>query len=76
MAPLSDEELDELDQFLIYDATSDTTLMLAGLDGYLTVTAIGPATLPPSQVLPGIWGPERKMRRISRRRIRHSASLT
>ncbi len=60
MAPLSDEELDELDQFLISDATSDTTLMLAGLDGYLTATAIGPTTLLPSQVLPGIWGPEKE----------------
>jgi len=39
------------------DLTSDETLMLDGLDGYLTAVAIGPTTLTPSEWLPGIWGP-------------------
>lgn len=57
MAPLSDEELDELDRFLLSDATSDETMMLDTLDGYLTAIAVGPTTIMPSQWLPRVWGP-------------------
>jgi uncharacterized protein len=57
MEPLSDKEVDELDAFLLSDATSDETMTLDMLDGYLTAIAIGPTTLVPSQWLPGIWGP-------------------
>lgn len=56
-APLSQEEFDELDEFLVSDITSDETLTIEGLDGYLTAMAIGPSTVPPSYWLPGIWGP-------------------
>ncbi len=56
-APLSDEELDELDQFLLSDAVSDETMLLDMLDGYLTAIVIGPTTILPSQWLPGVWGP-------------------
>jgi uncharacterized protein len=55
-APLSDEELDELDQFLLSEATCDETMLLDTLDGYLTAIVIGPTTIPPSQWLPGVWG--------------------
>jgi uncharacterized protein len=55
--PLSQAELDELDQFLMSEATSDECLMIDGLDGYMTAIVIGPVTLSPSQWLPGIWGP-------------------
>ena len=58
MTLLPDDELDELDQFLMSDLVSDATLLIDGLDGYLTAIAIGPITLMPSQWLPGIWGPE------------------
>lgn len=58
MAPLSDEELDELDRFLVSDATSDETMMLDTLDGYLTAIAVGPTTVMPSQWLPRVWGPK------------------
>jgi uncharacterized protein len=58
--PLSDEltgeELIELDQFLMSDATSDETMLLDSLDGYLTAIVIGPTTLPTSRWYPGIWG--------------------
>jgi uncharacterized protein len=57
MVPLSDEEIDELDAFLISDATSDETMTLDTLDGYLTAIVVGPTTLVPSQWLSGIWGP-------------------
>lgn len=57
MAPLSDEDVDELDQFLMSDLTSDETLMLDSLDGYLTAIAIGPTILELKDWLPGVWGP-------------------
>ncbi|RKE25537.1 uncharacterized protein B0G76_7077 [Paraburkholderia sp. BL23I1N1] len=56
-APLSEKEFDELDEFLISDITSDETLTIMGLDGYLTAMIIGPTAVPPSYWLPGIWGP-------------------
>ena len=58
MPLLSDDELNELDRFLMSDLASDETLTIDGLDGYLTAIAIGPITLMPSQWLPGIWGSE------------------
>jgi len=57
MTPLSEEEMDELDSFLMSDATSDETMLLDCLDGYLTAIAIGPVTLKPSEWLPRVWGP-------------------
>jgi uncharacterized protein len=56
-SPLSEEEFDELDEFLISDLTSEQTLTIMGLDGYLTAMAIGPTTVSPSHWLPGVWGP-------------------
>ncbi len=57
MAPLSDEEKEELDQFLASEATSDETMLLDTLDGYLTAIAIGPTSLRLSEWLAGVWGP-------------------
>lgn len=57
MAPLLDEELDELEDFLMSDDTSDKTMMLDTLDGYLTAIVSGPVTVMPSVWLPGVWGP-------------------
>ncbi|HLI17587.1 MAG TPA: UPF0149 family protein [Rhodanobacteraceae bacterium] len=56
MAPLLDEEIDELDKFLLSDATSDETMVMSGLDGYLTAIVIGPKTVMPSLWLPQVWG--------------------
>src|SRR5438128_7313973 len=55
--PLTDDEIEELETFLLSDITSDETLTLSGLDGYLTALAIGPVTVAPSHWLPGVWGP-------------------
>ncbi|MGA7178007.1 MAG: UPF0149 family protein [Thiobacillaceae bacterium] len=55
-SPLSDEEVAELDSFLVSDATSDETMSLDTLDGYLTAIIIGPTTLTMSQWYSGIWG--------------------
>ncbi|MFM0334908.1 UPF0149 family protein [Paraburkholderia fungorum] len=57
MTPLSDEELDELAEFLVSDQVSDDSFMIVGLDGYLTAIAIGPTTLALSDWLPRVWGP-------------------
>lgn len=54
---LSDEEFEELDRFLCSDATSDETMMIDTLDGYLTAIALGPTPLPMSRWLSRIWGP-------------------
>ena len=57
MAPLSDEEMDELDAFLVSNATSDETMMLNCLDGFLTSIVTSPVMLMPSEWLPRVWGP-------------------
>ena len=54
--PLSGEELEELDAFLLSDATSDETMLLDHLDGYLTAIIVGPSGLNMSQWYSGIWG--------------------
>ena len=56
MAPLLEKEIDELDQFLLSDFTSDETMVMSGLDGYLTAIVIGPKTVMPSLWLPRVWG--------------------
>lgn len=55
-ASLSQNELDELDQFLLSDATSDEVMQLDALDGYLTAIVSGPQMLLPSLWLPRVWG--------------------
>jgi uncharacterized protein len=54
--PLSDEELDELDKFLMSDITNEEAMDISMLDGFLTALSIGPNTLPPSRWMPVIWG--------------------
>lgn len=60
MDPLTDEELDELDNFLMSDATSDEIMALDTLDGFLTAIVSGPVMLRPSEWLPKVWGPTTK----------------
>ncbi|MGA8147252.1 MAG: UPF0149 family protein [Gallionellaceae bacterium] len=56
---MSQEEMDELDCFLMSDATSDDTMMLDTLDGYLTAIVVAPTTLNFGQWFSGIWGASR-----------------
>jgi len=53
--PLSDDELEELDRFLLSAAASDETMLLDALDGYLTAIVIGPTTILPSRWLPDLF---------------------
>jgi uncharacterized protein len=58
LSPLTEAELDELDQFLMSNITSDETMWLDTLNGYLTAIAIGPKTLAFDQWFSRIWGPD------------------
>jgi yecA family protein len=59
--PLTEDELDELDQYLLYGAESDEAMVIDVLDGYLHAIAIAPITLHPRQWLPKIWGTDQMM---------------
>jgi uncharacterized protein len=61
LAPLSDEEMEELDQFLLYGVDNDEGMTLDTLDGYLHAITIGPQTVMPKQWLPKVWGEESAM---------------
>jgi uncharacterized protein len=55
-APLSDEEVRELESFLMEDRDGSEAMMFDTMDGYMHAVAIGPFTLKPQQWLPPIWG--------------------
>lgn len=54
---LSEKEMDELDSFLMSDATSNEVMLLDCLDGFLTALASGPAMPKPEEWIPRVWGP-------------------
>jgi hypothetical protein len=45
-SPLSNEEIRELDAFLMSDATPDECMDIVTLDGFLSALAIGPELVP------------------------------
>jgi uncharacterized protein len=61
LSPLSEEELDELDQFLMSDTTPNEKMRLDALDGYLTAIVIGPTTLVFDQWFYGIWAADEEL---------------
>src|ERR1035437_3456729 len=56
--PLSDQEFNELDQFLLSDRCPQDAMTMDSLHGYLTAIVIGPETIPMSEWLPYVWGEE------------------
>ena len=54
---LTENEMDELDSFLMSDATSNEIMLLDCLDGFLTAIASGPAMPKPDEWIPRVWGP-------------------
>ena len=56
LSPLSDDELQELDNFLLFNVDCDESMTMDMLDGYLHAIVTGPITLTPRQWMPGIWG--------------------
>ncbi len=59
--PLSEEEFDELDQFLLYDVDTEEVMVADIMDGFMHAIAVGPTTLQPKQWLPKIWGTQEMM---------------
>jgi hypothetical protein len=55
---LSDDELDELDDFLADEAIQDTSMDVAAFDGLLTAIAIGRGFVHPMEWLPWVWDME------------------
>ncbi|WP_374437589.1 UPF0149 family protein [Inhella sp.] len=55
LLPLSEEELAELDGFLL-ELDAEESMTLDMLDGFLHALAMGPETVPPSRWLPRVWG--------------------
>ncbi len=55
-APLTDEELVELDDFLLSDACSDETLSIDEAHGFLTALVMVPEPTPQATWLDAIWG--------------------
>jgi len=55
LQPLSEEELNELDGYLL-ELDAEESMTLDRMDGFLHALAIGPETVPPSRWLPMVWG--------------------
>lgn len=55
---LSDEELDELDAFLMSETLSEEAMDLSTLDGFFAAIALNPEFVLPSQWLPWVWDME------------------
>ena len=60
-APPSEDELQELEQFLLYDVDSEEVMTLDMVDGFLHALAVGPTTVHPKRWLPKIWGTKEMM---------------
>lgn len=56
--PLSERELDELQDFLSSDAVPEECMDIAMLHGFLTALVAGPSLVLPSEWLPVVWGEE------------------
>ncbi|MFM8345643.1 MAG: YecA family protein, partial [Betaproteobacteria bacterium] len=55
LVPLTEDEIEELEAFLMEDREGAEAMMFDMMDGYLHAVAIGPTTLRPQQWLPPIW---------------------
>lgn len=53
--PLTDEEIQELDRFLLDAEGIDESMNISTLDGFLTAIACGPKTIMPSEWLRWVW---------------------
>jgi uncharacterized protein len=53
--PLSEAELEELDDFLADEAIEDRSMDVSMMEGFLTAVAIGPRTVLPSEWLSWVW---------------------
>jgi uncharacterized protein len=56
--PLTEEELEELEQFLLYELDTEEGMTLDILDGFLHAIVIGPVFIHPHEWLHKVWGTE------------------
>ncbi len=56
--PLTDEEIQELDQFLLDAEGIEESMDIATLDGFLTAIVCGPKTIMPSEWIRWVWDME------------------
>ena len=56
--PLTDEEIEELDQFLLDAEGLEESMDISTLDGFLTAIVCGPKTIMPSEWLRWVWDME------------------
>jgi uncharacterized protein len=56
--PLSDEEFEELDEFLLSDRCPEDAMTMDSLHGFLTAIVIGPEPVAMAEWLPHVWGTE------------------
>jgi uncharacterized protein len=54
---LTEQEMDELDNFLMSDATTNEVMLLDCLDGFLTAIVSGPVMPAPQEWIARVWGP-------------------
>ena len=54
-APITDEEVQELESLLFSDTVPEECMTLSEIDGFLTALAAGPVVVPPGEWLPVIW---------------------
>ena len=57
--PLTDEQIKELDQFLLDAEGIEESMDISTLDGFLTAIACGPRTIMPSEWMRWVWDMER-----------------
>lgn len=55
MQELNEAEIDELDNFLLSDATPDNCMDLPTLDGFFAALVLNPEFVMPSEYLPWVW---------------------
>ncbi|MEW6766078.1 MAG: YecA family protein [Pseudomonadota bacterium] len=53
--PITDAEVEELENFLFSEKVPEESMTLSEIDGFLTALAVGPVVVPPSEWLPVIW---------------------
>jgi uncharacterized protein len=56
--PLSDEEFEELDEFLLSAHCADEAMTMDVLHGFLTAIVVGPEPIPMSEWFAHVWGDE------------------
>ena len=56
--PLNDDELDELDDFLMSEGMPENSMDISTLDGFFAALVVNPKLIMPSEYLPWVWDME------------------